>query len=41
MKMVIPMIPSHAIYLALVTDKPIYVDEDLMEEEDLEGFPPF
>ncbi len=38
MKMIIPMVPSHAIYLALVLDKPIYVDEDLLsdEEEDRE-----
>ncbi|HIH90261.1 bifunctional nuclease family protein [Ignicoccus hospitalis] len=32
-KLSIPMIPSHAIYLALITDKPIYVDEKLLERE--------
>ena len=39
MKMTIPMVPSHAIYLALLTDKPIYVDEDLVnDEEDVGGY---
>jgi len=28
------MIPSHAIYLALVSGKPIYVDERLVEEQE-------
>ncbi len=37
LKMEIPMVPSHAIYLALLTGKPVYVDEDLLEEEDLGG----
>ena len=32
MKMIIPMVPSHAIYIALIAGKPIYVDEDLLEE---------
>jgi len=34
MRMSIPMVPSHAIYLALLTDKPIYVDEKLVDKED-------
>ena len=33
-KMRIPMIPSHAIYLALITDKPIYVKKDLVDRSD-------
>ena len=32
MKMIIPMVPSHAIYIALIVGKPIYVDESLLEE---------
>jgi bifunctional DNase/RNase len=30
------MIPSHAIYLALVAGRPIFVDENLLDEEDEE-----
>ncbi len=39
-KMKIPMIPSHAIYLALITEKPIYVSEELVRksEGDFEDF---
>ena len=28
------MIPSHAIYLAMVSGKPIYVKEELVENEE-------
>ncbi len=31
------MIPSHAIYLALLTNKPIYVDEELVEQQAMEN----
>ncbi|NPA84572.1 MAG: bifunctional nuclease family protein [Crenarchaeota archaeon] len=33
-KMKIPMIPSHAIYLALITEKPIYVKRELVDKRD-------
>jgi bifunctional DNase/RNase len=32
--MKIPMIPSHAIYLALITDKPVYVKKELVDKRD-------
>ena len=34
----IKMIPSHAVFLALVAGKPIYVREDLLREAEEEGF---
>ncbi|ALU12000.1 hypothetical protein EYM_07060 [Ignicoccus islandicus DSM 13165] len=34
MKMIIPMVPSHAIYIALVVEKPIYVDESLIKNKE-------
>ncbi len=34
MKVKIPMIPSHAVFLALVTEKPIYVSERLIREQE-------
>ncbi len=34
-----PMIPSHAIYLAIITGKPIYVNESLIEENNDYGEP--
>ncbi len=37
MKAKIPMIPSHAIFLALVTDKPIYVSDRLVREQEERG----
>ena len=37
MKVKIPMIPSHAVFLALVTDKPIYVSERLVKEQEDQG----
>ncbi len=38
----VKMIPSHALFLAMITDKPVYVSEELLEvaleeEEDNEG----
>ena len=33
----VKMIPSHAIYLALISDKPIYVNKKLVEMESREG----
>lgn len=34
MRVKIPMIPSHAIFLAIVTDKPIYVSDRLVREQE-------
>ncbi len=36
LKLRLKMIPSHAIYLSLVSGAPIYVAEELIESEDLE-----
>ncbi len=40
LRLEVKMIPSHAIFLALVTDKPIYVSEELVRiyEEEMEEF---